>query len=106
MEKRATLDDRIYTAIRDKAEAWEVAELSAEETQEKLCDATTEAFDNIIPGERVDRFEYYKSHMYGFGQLVQDVHEGIMNAPIGSSDEKKIEQNAPQTVVSDELPDL
>ena len=36
MEKRATLDDRIYTAIRDKAEAWEVAELSAEETQEKL----------------------------------------------------------------------
>ncbi len=44
--------------------------------------------------------------MYGFGQLVQDIHEGKMNAPNGSSDEKKIEQNAPQTVVSDELPDL
>ncbi len=44
--------------------------------------------------------------MYGFGQLVQDVHEGKMNAPIGSNGEKKTEQNVPQTVVSDELPDL
>lgn len=38
MEKRATLDDRIYTAIRDKAEAWEVAELSSDEALEKLND--------------------------------------------------------------------
>ena len=64
MESRTTLDDRIYSAIREKAEAWEVAELSAEEEQEKLSDATTEAFDSIIPRARTERFEYYKSHMF------------------------------------------
>ena len=64
MENRTTLDDKIYSAIREKAEAWEVAELSDEGVRDKLSKATTEAFDSIIPKARADRFEYYKSHMF------------------------------------------
>ena len=64
MESRTTLDDRIYSAIREKAEAWEVAELSDEDARDKLSKATTEAFDSVVPSARADRFEYYKSHMF------------------------------------------